>query len=140
MQSLTKDPLISVIIPIYNVEKYLERCLNSVVKQSYSNLEIILVDDGSTDNSLSICQLYESKDERVRVYTKKNGGLSDARNYGIHNSKGQFVALVDSDDWISEDYVQVLYDLLVKYNADVSVAELEETFTEELKFEGCEEE
>lgn len=103
------QPLLSVIIPIYNVEKYLRRCIDSVIKQTYNNLEIILVDDGSPDNSGSICDEYARKDQRIKVIHQENAGLSGARNSGISVANGDFITFVDSDDWIDKDmYSQML--------------------------------
>lgn len=115
------QPLISVIIPIYNVEKYLNNCIKSVVNQSYNNLEIILVDDGSSDNCGKICDEWAIRDIRVNVIHKKNGGLSDARNVGISYAKGEYITLIDSDDYISIDYIEYLYNLLKENNADISI-------------------
>ena len=114
-----KTPLISVIVPVFNVEKYLERCVDSILNQSYKDLEIILVDDGSTDRSGEICEGYAKKDSRVRVFHKKNGGLSDARNFGISKSRGEYVGFVDSDDWIDREMFSELKRLAVKYDADI---------------------
>lgn len=111
---------ISIIVPVYNVEKYLDRCINSILKQTYQNLEIILVDDGSTDNSVEICDEYAKKDNRIKVVHKANGGLSDARNVGIDNATGEYIGLIDSDDWISEDMYLILYNNIKKENADIS--------------------
>lgn len=97
---------ISVIVPVYNVEKYLERCVESIFKQTYKNIEIILVDDGSTDNSGKICDKFLKKDERVKVIHKENGGLSDARNAGLEILSGKYIMFVDSDDWISPAMVE----------------------------------
>lgn len=97
------EPLLSVIVPIYNTEDYLERCLNSIINQSYKNLEIILVNDGSTDSSKSICETYKKIDKRIKVINKKNGGLSSARNEGIRLSSGLLITFVDSDDWVNID-------------------------------------
>ena len=96
---------VSVIIPVYKVEKYLEKCIDSVINQSYSNLEIILVDDGSPDNCGKICDKYAKKDNRIRVIHKTNGGLSDARNNGIKIATGNYIAFIDSDDYVTEDYI-----------------------------------
>ena len=96
------NELVSVILPIYNVELYLRECIDSVIMQSYKNLEIILVDDGSTDQSPYICDAYAKIDSRIKVIHKKNGGLSDARNVGIRASSGAYIALVDSDDLIAQ--------------------------------------
>lgn len=118
-----QQELISIIIPVYNVEKYLNQCLDSVINQTYRNLEIILVDDGSTDSSGLICDEYKGKDERITVIHKKNGGLSDARNVGIEICSGRYITFIDSDDYVLEDYVGYLYELLYKYNADMSVCD-----------------
>lgn len=116
--------LISVIVPVYNVEKYLEKCIDSILNQTYKNLEIILVDDGSKDQSGVICDSYAKKDKRIIVFHKKNGGLSSARNYGIDNSHGQYIGFVDSDDYISNDMYETLYQLITDYNADLAMCGL----------------
>lgn len=116
-----ENDLITMVIPIYNVEQYLTNCLESVINQSYENIEIILVDDGSTDNSKKICRFYEKKDCRIRYIYKTNGGLSSARNCGIENAKGKYITFLDSDDTITIDYVQTLYDLIKKYNTRMSI-------------------
>lgn len=104
-----KNDLISVIVPVYNMEKYLERCVNSILKQTYKNLEIILVDDGSTDASAKMCDGFAKEDERIRVVHKKNGGLSDARNAGLSIATGRYIGYVDSDDWIEESMYEKMY-------------------------------
>lgn len=117
----TKElPLISVIIPVYKVEKYIYECVESVLNQTYQNLEVILVDDGSPDKCPEICDEYAEKDKRVRVIHKKNGGLSDARNCGIKNAKGEYLTLVDSDDCISEKMIETLYLLCKRKNVLLS--------------------
>ena len=98
-------PLISIIVPIYNVELYLRRCLDSVLNQTYTNLEIILVDDGSPDGCPQICDEYAAKDKRIAVIHKENGGLSDARNAGLDICKGKYISFIDSDDWVDEKYI-----------------------------------
>lgn len=115
------NALISIIIPIYKVEPYLRRCLDSVVNQTYTNLEIILVDDGSPDDCPKICDEYASRDNRIIVIHKKNGGLSDARNAGLDICKGEYISFIDSDDWVERDYIEVLFNLLQKTNADIAV-------------------
>lgn len=105
-------PLISVIIPVYNVRDYLERCLQSVVAQDYSNFEVLLIDDGSTDGSGEICEEWSGKDSRFRVFHKENGGLSDARNYGLDRCAGEYVSFVDSDDFVEKTYLSYLYGLI----------------------------
>ena len=117
------NDLISVVIPVYRVEKYLERCVESVINQTYTNLEIILIDDGSPDNSGNMCDEYAKIDKRIKVIHKKNGGLSDARNVGIENSKGKYITFIDSDDYIEENYVEILYNTLKKYKVKISVAD-----------------
>ena len=112
---------ITVIVPVYNVENYLDKCLDSLINQTYKNLEIIVINDGSTDNSGIICQEYAQKDSRIIYIEKENGGLSDARNAGLDRMTGSYVTFVDSDDWIEQDYVEVLYNKLTEYQADVSV-------------------
>ncbi len=113
--------LISIIIPIYNVLEYLERCINSVISQTYTELEVILVDDGSTDGSGQICNKYEKKDKRIKVIHKKNGGLSDARNAGLDIMNGSYVFFVDSDDYLKENCIEVLKKALDESNADIAV-------------------
>lgn len=113
--------LISVIVPVYNSEKYLTACVESILKQTYEHLEIILVDDGSTDNSKSICDQYAKTDSRVRVVHKTNGGLSDARNTGLKIATGAFITFVDSDDRIQPDMVDYLYRLVKKFNCRLSL-------------------
>ena len=115
--------LISIIVPVYNVEKYLARCLESILEQTYKDLEVILVDDGSTDASPQICDQYAEKDKRIRVVHKKNGGLSDARNYGMRIMRGNYVVFIDSDDLIHKQAVELLYQNIKKYNADICYAE-----------------
>lgn len=115
------NPIISIIIPVYNVEKYLCKCIDSILGQTYKELEIILVDDGSTDNSGVICDKYEKKDNRIKVIHKKNGGLSDARNCGLDNAIGEYIAFLDSDDWVDFKYIEILYENLRDYNADISI-------------------
>lgn len=113
MDDLFKQPLISVIIPVYNVEKYLKSCLDSVVSQTYKNLEIILVDDGSVDNSGKICDEYAEKDKRITVIHKENGGLSDARNVGIEKAQGSYITFVDSDDFIEKNFIKILVNIAI---------------------------
>ncbi len=119
-----ENDLISVIVPVYKVEKYLEKCIESVLKQTYTNLQIILVDDGSPDNCGKICDEYAKKDSRIEVIHKANGGLSDARNVGISKAKGRYIGFVDSDDYIKEDMYEILLNLIKKYDADVSICNL----------------
>lgn len=113
---------VSVIIPVFNVEKYLNKCITSVIEQTYKDLEIILVNDGSTDKSGEICDKFLDLDERIKVIHKANGGLSDARNRGILEATGQWITFVDSDDFVSIDYVEYLFNLIEKFDADISIA------------------
>ena len=114
------ENLVSIIIPIYKVEKYLKKCIESVRNQTYTNIEIILVDDGSPDNCGKICDEYEKEDNRIKVIHKENGGLSDARNKGIDISKGEYITFIDSDDYVSVEYVKKLYEAIKKNNSLVS--------------------
>lgn len=118
-----KQPLISVVIPVYNVEKYLPRCIESVVAQTYKNLEIIVVDDGSKKVCADLCDTYADADSRISVFHKENGGLSDARNYGIERAKGEYITFIDSDDYVDNDYVEYLYAVLKKYRCKLSVCQ-----------------
>ncbi|MGL5550350.1 MAG: glycosyltransferase family 2 protein [Culicoidibacterales bacterium] len=113
------QPLVSVIVPVYNVAQYLPKCLDSIVNQTYRNLEIILVNDGSTDNSLEIIHEYAKKDSRIMVIDQENGGPSEARNNAIEQLNGQFILFVDSDDTIKPDYCVNLVDAIVKTNSDI---------------------
>ena len=117
-------PLISVIIPVYNVERYLKQCLNSVIRQTYENLEIICVNDGSTDNSLAILKEYEQKDHRIVVISQENKGLSAARNTGLTHVTSDYVSFIDSDDYIDPRYIEVLYTKLHESNADFSLCDI----------------
>lgn len=117
MEKVSK-PLISIIVPVYNSQDYIKKCLNSIINQSYDNIEIIIVDDGSNDKSLEIIKELALKDKRIIVLNQKNSGVSSARNKGMEIAKGQWISFVDSDDWIEKDYCQVMLDCANKYNAD----------------------
>lgn len=114
------NPLISIIVPVYKVEKYLSLCINSIINQTYKNLEILLIDDGSPDNCGKICEEFAKMDNRISVIHKENGGLSDARNVGLDNCKGDYIAFVDSDDEINEKYIEKLYKLISSGNYQVA--------------------
>lgn len=116
-----QQPLVSVIVPIYKVEPYLRRCIDSIVNQTYTNLEIILVDDGSPDGCPAICDEYAAKDSRIVVIHKENGGLSDARNAGLDICKGEYITFVDSDDWIADCFIEVLFKSIQDTNAEISI-------------------
>ena len=121
MQNEDKQDLISIIVPVYNMEQYLDRCMQSILQQTYCRLEIILVDDGSTDTSPAMCEEYAKKDNRVKVIHKQNGGLSDARNAGLVIASGNYIGYVDSDDWIEPDMYERMYQACVEYNAQIAV-------------------
>ena len=130
---------ISIIVPVYNVEKYLHRCVESVLNQSYKNLEIILIDDGSTDESGKICDEFKKNDNRIKVVHKENGGISDARNAGLNEATGEYIAFVDSDDWISPVMIERLYHTLKEYKTKLVVCEpiyVYETYVSETQFSG----
>ncbi|PFQ01438.1 glycosyltransferase family 2 protein [Bacillus cereus] len=112
--------LISVVIPVYNAEKFLPKCLNSIKNQTYKDLEVILINDGSTDRSGEICDEFSQKNERITVIHKENGGVSSARNAGLKAVKGQYVGFVDPDDWIEEKMLETLYKLVAENNADIA--------------------
>lgn len=123
-------PLISVIIPVYNAEKYLRRCLDSVVAQTYRNLEIICVDDGSVDESGKICDQYAVRDARIKVVHQENQGLSAARNRGLDLAEGEYIAFVDSDDYILEDMYKKMLDKLLNYNVDLCMCQWQYEFSD----------
>lgn len=114
--------LISIIVPIFNTEKHLHQCLDSILSQSYENFECLLINDGSTDASASICREYIAKDARFRYFEKENGGVSSARNLGIERSGGAYITFIDSDDWVEFDYLEVLYSAIIQETADISVS------------------
>lgn len=121
---MNNNPKISVIIPVYNTEKYLSKCLDSVINQTLNDIEIIVVNDGSTDSSQDIIDLYTLKDTRIVSITKNNGGLSDARNFGIDKSKGDFLAFIDSDDYIDKYMFENMYNISQKHQSDIVLCDL----------------
>ena len=122
------NSLISVIVPVYNVEDYLTRCIESILDQTYTNFELLLVDDGSTDDSLMICKKYQDLDNRVMCFHKENGGLSDARNYGLEHMKGEYVTFIDSDDYIGSDYLRILFEMMEDGSSDVTIIGVEDFY------------
>ena len=114
-------PLISIIVPVYNTDGYLQKCLDSLTRQSYLNLEVIVVDDGSTDKSGEVCDEYAKKYKRIKVFHKKNGGLSSARNYGIKKAKGELICLVDGDDYVRKDFVKKMVEAVSREDIDIVV-------------------
>lgn len=116
-----EKPLVSVIVPIYGVEKYLDDCISSLIHQTYTNLEILLIDDGSPDGCPRICDMWAERDKRIRVFHKHNGGLSDARNYGIDRAHGKYIYCIDSDDWVDTSLVEKCINICIRDNADVVI-------------------
>lgn len=113
------DEKVSIIVPVYNVEKYLDKCIESIVNQTYRNIEIILVDDGSPDKCPEICNEWAKKDDRIKVIHKENGGLSSARNAALEIAQGDYITFVDSDDWIENDMIQSMLTCAAKNDADI---------------------
>lgn len=118
-----EKPLISIILPIYNVQDYLPKCMASLFEQTYTNLEIIMVDDGSEIECSKLCDEFKKMDKRVVVYHKQNGGLSDARNYGIERANGEYITCIDPDDYVDKDYIEYLYNVLDKYKSKMSICQ-----------------
>ena len=116
------EEIITIVVPIYNVEKYLKRCLDSICSQTYKNLEIILVDDGSKDNSGKICDDYAKNDSRIIVIHKENGGVSSARNFGLDKASGKYISFVDSDDYMQNDMIEKMYNNIKQNDANICVA------------------
>ena len=116
-----KKPEISVIVPVYNVEKYLRQCLDSILNQTFSNIEIICVNDGTKDNSRRILEEYQKIDKRIKIIDKKNGGLSSARNAGLKVAEGEFISFIDSDDWVDHTMLEKLYNNMIKLDTDISI-------------------
>ena len=112
------EDLVSIIIPVYNTEKYLSKCLESVINQTYKNLEIILINDGSTDKSKEICESFAKKDKRIQILNKENSGVSSARNHGMRLAKGQYIAFIDGDDYAEENYIEELLKNLKQTESD----------------------
>ena len=120
---ISNNPLVSVIIPVYNVEKYLRQCLDSVLAQTYTKYEVLLIDDGSTDSSADICREYCKKDSRFKLYQKQNGGASSARNLGLENASGDYLFFLDSDDWIDVDSINKMVHIALHENVDFVFSE-----------------
>lgn len=120
-QTQNNEPLVSIIVPVFQVEKYLDKCISSILAQTHHNLEVILVDDGSTDNCPAICNQFQKMDNRIKVIHKENGGLSQTRNVGLKLAKGDFIGFVDSDDWIEPNMYAILISVLIETGADIAV-------------------
>ena len=121
MTNKETEELISVIVPVYNVEKYIKKCIDSILRQTYCNIEIILIDDESKDKSGIICDQYAKIDNRIKVIHKENTGISDVRNLGIKLANGKYITFIDSDDYVEDDYVEFLYNLIIKNNVKISI-------------------
>lgn len=117
---MDKNEKVSIIVPFFNVETYISKCLETLLNQTYKNIEILLIDDGSTDNSFSIVESYQKKDKRIKIFRKENSGKSDARNLGLENAMGDYICFVNSDDFVTLDFVEFLYNVSKKHNCDIS--------------------
>jgi glycosyltransferase involved in cell wall biosynthesis len=133
MINVTATQLVSIVVPVYNIEKYISSCIDSILSQSYNNIELIIVDDGSTDKSGKICDNYKAGNKNIIVIHKDNSGLSDARNVGISIANGNLIAFVDGDDIIHPLYIESLYNILIEGNADISICPIR-TFSDEKRF------
>ncbi|MFV0380343.1 MAG: glycosyltransferase family 2 protein [Anaerorhabdus sp.] len=129
--------MVSIVVPVYNVENYIDRCILSLLNQTYFNIEIILVNDGSTDNSAAKCHKYSLDDNRIKVIDKENGGLSDARNVGIQHASGDYLLFVDSDDYVASDMVEIMVDKITSENGDICVCDMEYHFDDGRKSFSC---
>ena len=125
---INKNPLISIVVPVYKVEKYIRRCVDSIMNQTYKEIEVWLVDDGSPDECGKICDMYAENDDRIHVIHKRNGGLSDARNAAIPKCSGKYITFVDSDDWVSTYYIENLVKAMIKDNSDLAISWFENVF------------
>ena len=126
-------PKVSIIVPIYNVQQYLAKCIDSLLEQTLQEIEIILVDDGATDRSPEICDTYALKDQRIKAIHKTNGGLSDARNVGIEVAQGEYIAFLDSDDWVESNFYEYLYNLVKKEDADIAQCDYIKAYSEDVQ-------
>lgn len=121
---MSLQPKVSIIVPVYNTEIYLAKCLHSILAQTLTDIEIIIINDGSTDQSQEIIELFDNKDARIRSFQKENGGLSDARNFGLDQIMGQYIAFIDSDDYVDEKMIEKMYSLAIKHDADIVMCDL----------------
>ena len=135
-QPSTSGPMVSIIVPIYNSEATLHRCLDSVLKQTYKDYELFLVDDGSTDGSGKICDEYAAMDSRIRVIHKENSGVSNSRNLAIERARGRYLQFLDSDDWLSPEATSMLVDMAVKYDCDLVVSDFYRVIDDRLSHKG----
>ena len=127
------SPKVSVIVPVYNTEKYLHRCIDSILAQTFTDFEVLLIDDGSKDGSGKICDEYSAKDSRIRVFHKENGGVSSARNLGLRNAQGEWIIFIDSDDWISESMLHDMHEKATSEKSDIVYCDLKTVFNEHAK-------
>lgn len=132
------EELVSIIVPVYNIRDYLLKCLTSIIEQTYNNVEILIIDDGSTDGSEKICDEFEKRSERIRVFHKKNGGLSEARNYGIRKSHGEMIALIDGDDYVEKTYISQMMSRMKKDKSDIVVCGFNEEHENDICLDGVE--
>lgn len=139
MKNKNGFPLVSIIVPAYNVDKYLSRCLDSLVQQTYRNLEIIVVDDGSTDKTGNIAEKFKENDRRIKVIHQENGGLSNARNNGLKSVNGAYISFVDSDDYVEKDYISFMYNLLAEdeFKSPLALCSLNNVYVENGKIHNC---
>lgn len=121
MRSMNKSPKISIIVPIYKIERYLRQCIDSILAQTFTDYELLLIDDGSPDGCPAICDEYAQNDTRIRVIHKPNGGLTSARNNGLDNAKGEWIMYIDGDDWVEPTYIEELYNAAIKNKADIAI-------------------
>lgn len=133
-----ENSLISIIVPVYNVEKYIDKCINSLINQSYCNIEIILIDDGSTDSSYEKCINFSDKDNRIKLYHKENEGVSSARNLGLKYASGNYISFVDSDDFIEKNMYEAMYNIIIEKNADVAICNYNKIKGKDIKEKKCE--
>lgn len=134
---MNDEKLVSIIIPVYNVEDYLDRCIESVTNQTYTNIEVIIIDDGSSDNSLKICQKWSNTHSIIKLYHHENHGLSYTRNYGVTVANGEYFAFVDADDWVDKDYIRLMMEAATQEDADVAVCDYVKLIDEEKNYIGC---
>lgn len=123
LNASAKTPAVSIIVPVYNVSSYLDECIGSILRQSFADFELLLIDDGSTDGSGAICDRWAAKDGRIRVFHKANGGVSLARNMGLQQARGEWIAFVDSDDWVDTSMYEKMYRMAVKENAEICICD-----------------
>lgn len=125
--------MLSIIVAAYNVEKYIEKCLNSLMNQTYKDIEILVVNDGSSDNTEKIIKDYEKKNKKIKLLSKTNGGLSDTRNYGVNHSKGEYITFVDGDDYVDEEMYEEMLDKMIRENSDMCICNFKKIYSNKIK-------